>query len=312
VRGGDDRNQRSRKKRPTFFESEQWTRRNDERRAPVSRRTVSRRAASITLRVIDPEVWSALCWGLRERAEARLVEVGEMLAAFDLRLKGGEELAAREYELALDAYTAAGKLFDDAAEPPEFGGVAALAEALDAYTAAGKLFDDAAEPPEFGGVAALADIAAAHFAAAVAKHEGRPVPGRPRRCFYNPLHGQAAVAPSPVRKPKKNQRKAPQTPQKVHYPMCSECRDRSRANLPLDVLPVAITVRTGRRGTARVAAPYFLAGRSLWAATGYGSLPGSSDAEFVSRVLRGEYRPAGGAGTGARRSKRRWWWRRGA
>lgn len=283
MRGGDDRNQRSRKKRPTFFESEQWTRRNDVRRAPVPRRTAGRRvAASITLRVIDPEVWSALCWGLRERAEARLVEVGELLAGFDMRLRGGEESAAREYELALDA-----------------------------YSAAGKLFDDAAEPPEYGGVAALADIAAAHFAVAVARHEGRPVPGRPRRCFYNPLHGQASVAPSPVRRPKKDQRKAPAGSQKPQYPMCPECRDRSRANLPLDVLPTAITVRTGRRGTARVAAPYFLAARSLWAATGYGSLPGSSDAEFVSRVLRGEYRPADGAKDAARRSKRRWWWRRG-
>jgi hypothetical protein len=35
--------------------------------------------------------------------------------------------------------------------------------------------------------------------------------------------------------------------------------------------------------------------RSIWAATGFGSLPGSSDAELVRRVLRGEYRQAGQA-----------------
>jgi hypothetical protein len=32
------------------------------------------------------------------------------------------------------------------------------------------------------------------------------------------------------------------------------------------------------------------AAQSLWSATGFGCLPGSSDADLVARVLRGEYR----------------------
>lgn len=218
-------------------------------------------AETVTLRVVDPERWALLCGAMRAELEPRLVRVGEELAESELTLEGGEEQAARDYLLALDA-----------------------------YAAAGKLFDEAAEPPDLGGVAALLDIAAGHFAAAVARHQGKQAPPRRALCFYNPMHGAAFGGFDTSRKPKKRQRQAAAA--RARLPMCAECRGRTRANLPLDVLPAAVAVRTGRRSRALVAVPWFVVPRerSLWAATGYGSLPGSSEAEFVRQVLGGEFR----------------------
>ncbi|NUR60614.1 MAG: hypothetical protein HOV87_18415 [Catenulispora sp.] len=229
---------------------------------------VKKQPTTITLRRVDPERWNALCEAIRARLEPRLVGVGEKLTASELTLRNGEEQAAREYLLALDA-----------------------------YTAAGKLLDEAAEPAELGGVSALLDIAAAHFAVAIARHEGKPAPHRRSRCFYNPLHGAAASnAVDPSHKPKKRQRQPGSRGKgQPPIPMCADCRERARANLPLDILPAAVSVRVRRRARALVEVPYFMVphDRSIWAATGFGSLPGSSDAELVRRVMRGEYRQAG-------------------
>ncbi|NUP47472.1 MAG: hypothetical protein HOW97_09185 [Catenulispora sp.] len=224
---------------------------------------VKKQAQTITLRRVDPERWTALCGAIRARLEPRLVGVGEQLAASELSLRNGEEQATREYLLALDA-----------------------------YTAAGKLLDEAAEPAELGGVSALLDIAAAHFAVAIARHEGKPAPHRRSRCFYNPLHGAASSAVDPSRKPKKRQRQAVGRGRGPAVPMCADCRRRAQENLPLDILPAAVSVRVRRRTRALVEVPYFVVpqDRSIWAATGFGSLPGSSDAELVRRVMRGEYR----------------------
>lgn len=225
--------------------------------------TVRNRGETVTLRVVDAGRWSLLCLAIRADLEPRLVEVGERLAESDLTLRAGEEDATRDYLLALDA-----------------------------YAAAGKLLDEATEPPDLAGVAVLIDIAAAHFAAALARHVGRTAPHRRVQCFYNPLHGPASTGSDASRRPKKRVRQA--VAQQARFPMCADCKHRARANEPLDVLPAAVTVRTGRRGRALVAVPYFAVPRerSLWTATGYGSLPGSSDAELVRRVLGGEYRLA--------------------
>ncbi|MEY9930841.1 hypothetical protein ABH926_005488 [Catenulispora sp. GP43] len=223
---------------------------------------------TITLRRVDPARWAVLCGAIRIRLEPHLVEVGERLAGSELSLRDDEEQAVREYRLALDA-----------------------------YAAAGKLFDEAAEPVELAGVSALLDIALTHFAVANARHEGKQSPHRRGRCFYNPMHGAASHAgPDASHKPKKRQRRnspsgRPSGPGSM-VPMCAECRQRAQANLPLDILPAAVSVKTGRRSRALVEVPYFVVphDRSIWSATGYGSLPGSSDAELVRRVTYGEYR----------------------
>jgi hypothetical protein len=240
----------------------------------VRRQAPVRKAQTVTLPRVDPERWAALCAGLRVELEGRLVAVGETLTASDLTLRDGEEQAEREYLLALDA-----------------------------YAAAGKLLDDAQDPPEFGGVAALIDIAAVHFAVALARHEGRAVPHPRHPCFYNPLHGPANPALDMQRKPKKKQRQASPQNRAADVPLCPECRVRVKTNQPLDYLATAVSVKTGRRSEALVAIPYFLVARekSIWAATGYGSLPGSSDADLVRRVLAGDYRKAKAAPGKARR-----------
>lgn len=241
----------------------------DGRPRPVA---MKKQPETITLRRVDPERWAALSGTIRARLEPRLVEVGELLTGAELSLGSGEEQAAREYRLALDA-----------------------------YAAAGKLFDEAAEPVELAGVSALLDIAVTHFAVASSRHEGKQAPHRKRRCFYNPLHGPAShTGPDASHKPKKRQRRnSPPAARGLTVPMCADCRHRLEANLPLDVLMAAISVKVRRRSHALVEVPYFVVphDRSIWSATGYGSLPGSSDAELVRRVAYGEYRQAGkGAG----------------
>lgn len=234
--------------------------------------TPQRRADTVVLRRVDPEQWSALCATIRARLEPRLVGVGEELAASELALGAGEEQAEREYLLALDAYAAAGRLLDEA--------------------------DD---PADLGGVSALLDIATTHFAVAVARHNRKKSPHRRVRCFYNPLHSAAVSASDPSHRPKKRQRRT--TPQ---VPMCASCRHRLESNLPLDVLPTAVSVRTKRRKQVVVAVPYFAVprDRSIWAATGFACLPGSSDAELVRQVMQGEHRREKGAEKAVRLRKR--------
>lgn len=246
------------------------------------RRTAS---GTITLRRVDPDRWAALCAAIRARLEPRLVDVGEQLSGSELSLGNGEEQAAREYRLALDA-----------------------------YMAAGKLLDEATEPVELAGVSALLDIAVARFATATARHDGKHAPHRRGRCFYNPMHGPASHAgPDASHKPKKRQRQSAPAGRAPTVPMCADCRSRTQANLPLDVLPAAVVVRLSRRSRVLVEVPYFAVphDRSIWSATGYGSLPGSSDAELVRRVMHGEYRHSGrGADVEISMGKRGWFSRR--
>ncbi|MFD0632805.1 hypothetical protein ACFQ9X_15660 [Catenulispora yoronensis] len=113
------------------------------------------------------------------------------------------------------------------------------------------------------------------------------------------MHGVASKAPDPSHTPRKRRRQAQVWNKGAVVPMCADCRRRSQTDQPLDIVPVAISVRVRRRTRELVEVPYFAVpqDRSLWSATGYGSLPGSSDVELVRRVLRGEYRqtPATGA-----------------
>ncbi|GGW92141.1 hypothetical protein [Streptomyces lomondensis] len=122
-----------------------------------------------------------------------------------------------------------------------------LQHALDAYAAAGRVLDKARGLPDLAGVLALA-------------LEGRDAladtPGLPL-CFFNPLHGRAA-------------RRTGWRPlgrrDRLDVAVCQECGDALRDRRAPEVL--TDTAADGRT------VPYFElpAGRSVWAATGYGSL----------------------------------------
>ncbi|MFD5158391.1 hypothetical protein ACFWMJ_10010 [Streptomyces hawaiiensis] len=129
----------------------------------------------------------------------------------------------------------------DVAAPP------GLQQALDAYAAAGTVLDEARGLPDLAGALALAQ-------------EGRDAltgsPGLPL-CFFNPLHGRAALRTGwrPLG-----------SRDRLDVAVCQECADALRDRRAPEVLPD--TDENGR------IVPYFEvpAGRSAWAATGYGSL----------------------------------------
>ncbi|MEU7717368.1 hypothetical protein [Streptomyces tibetensis] len=122
-----------------------------------------------------------------------------------------------------------------------------LQRALDAYAAAGKVLDEAPGLPDLAGALALAQ-------------EGRDAlagsPGLPL-CFFNPLHGRAALRTGWRRIGHRD---------RLDVAVCQDCADALRDHRAPEVL--TDTARDGRT------VPYFElpAGRSVWAATGYGSL----------------------------------------
>nr|WP_237524904.1 NYN domain-containing protein [Streptomyces sp. SID5643] len=122
-----------------------------------------------------------------------------------------------------------------------------LQQALDAYAAAGTVLDEARGLPDLAGALALAQ-------------EGRDAlagsPGLPL-CFFNPLHGRAALRTGWRPLGRRD---------RLDVAACQECADALRDRRAPEVLPD--TDEDGRR------VPYFEvpAGRSAWAASGYGSL----------------------------------------
>ncbi|PTH88289.1 hypothetical protein C9J60_15710 [Streptomyces sp. A244] len=122
-----------------------------------------------------------------------------------------------------------------------------LQQALDAYAAAGTVLDGARGLPDLAGALALAQ-------------EGRDAltgsPGLPL-CFFNPLHGRAALRTGWRPLGRRD---------RLDVAVCQECADALRDRRAPEVLPD--TDEDGRR------VPYFEvpAGRSAWAASGYGSL----------------------------------------
>jgi hypothetical protein len=129
----------------------------------------------------------------------------------------------------------------DAATTPD------LQRALDAYAAAGTVLDEARGLPDLAGVLALAQ-------------EGRDAltgsPGLPL-CFFNPLHGRAVLRTGWRQLGRR---------ERLDVAVCQECADALQAHRAPEVL--TDTDEDGRT------VPYFElpAGRSVWAATGYGSL----------------------------------------
>ncbi|GAP53132.1 hypothetical protein [Streptomyces azureus] len=127
-----------------------------------------------------------------------------------------------------------------------------LQQALDAYAAAGRVLDEARGVPDLAGVLALAQ-------------EGRDAlacsPGLPL-CFFNPLHGRAALRTG--WRPLGRQ-------DRLDVAACQDCADALRDRRAPEVL-------TDRARDGRTVAYFELpAGRSVWSATGYGSLASPLD-----------------------------------
>ncbi|MFI9627300.1 hypothetical protein [Streptomyces sp. NPDC052042] len=138
-----------------------------------------------------------------------------------------------------------------------------LGRALDAYDAAGRVLDAARGLPDLVGVLALA----AEGRSALA-----PAPGLPL-CFFDPRHG-TAVRRTTWRPLGRRER--------ADVAVCEDCGQALRARRPPQVLAVRDQGRT---------VPYFEvpAERSLWAATGYGSLLSGRDDTLAARVGAGEF-----------------------
>ncbi|MEU3218519.1 hypothetical protein [Streptomyces sp. NPDC006971] len=148
------------------------------------------------------------------------------------------------------------ELADSAATP-------GLSRALDAYDAAGRVLDAAQGLPDLVGVLALT----AEGRSALA-----PAPTLPL-CFFDPRHG-TAVRRTTWRPLGRRER--------ADIAACEDCGRALRARRSPQVLAVRDQGRT---------VPYFEvpAERSLWAATGYGSLLSGPDDTLATRVGAGEF-----------------------
>ncbi|MFB7471601.1 hypothetical protein [Kitasatospora sp. NPDC056184] len=148
----------------------------------------------------------------------------------------------------------------DGADPVATPG---LGRALDAYDAAGRVLDAARGIPDLAGVLALA----AEGRSALAAEPRLPL------CFFDPRHGAAA-------------RRTTWRPlgrrERVDVAVCEDCARALHARRAPQVLAVRDQGRT---------VPYFEvpADRSLWAATGYGSLLSGPDDTLAARVGTGEF-----------------------
>ncbi|MET9535834.1 hypothetical protein ABZY02_35670 [Streptomyces sp. NPDC006649] len=147
-----------------------------------------------------------------------------------------------------------------------------LPRALDAYGAAGKVLDAAHGLPDLAGVLALVTDGRDALA------DGTPAPLP--LCFFNPLHGRAA-------------RRIDWRPlgrrDRLDVAACDACAQAVRTRRAPEVL-TAPESKGGR------SVPYFEipAERSVWAATGYGSLVRSDEDGMAARVGRGEFSQAAG------------------
>ncbi|MEU5393856.1 hypothetical protein [Streptomyces tibetensis] len=135
----------------------------------------------------------------------------------------------------------------EAARAADVATTPGLQQALDAYAAAGRVLDEARGLPDLAGALALAQ----EGQGALSGSPGLPL------CFFNPLHGRAArrTAWRPLGRR-----------DRLDVAVCDTCADALRDHRAPEVL--TDTDQDGRT------VPYFEvpAGRSPWAATGYGSL----------------------------------------
>ncbi|GLU49575.1 hypothetical protein [Nocardiopsis ansamitocini] len=143
----------------------------------------------------------------------------------------------------------------------------AFQKALDAGQAAGKALDETSDLAGLAGVRVLLDMSSE---ALEATRAGRSAPAPSPHCFFNPLH-KGATAPASWR--------AVGSRQRVRVPACVQCAGALKTHREPEALPAT---HEGRR------IPYYEvpAERSVWAATGYGTLR----SDLVQRILRGDLR----------------------
>ncbi|WP_033824157.1 hypothetical protein [Kitasatospora sp. MBT63] len=232
---------------------------------PPGRRE-SKEAGELVLRE-----WQVLRDRLSAIAAERVAAAGDLFRAAELRLPPGETAARRDYLWALEAYEAAGRLLDEAAGLP-----------------------DGTDLPDLTAAVVLAEQAVERLAAAHTVHAG----GRPRpfavRCFYNPLHGPAAVpaaggGKAVSRKSRRRPTVGAREAAADRRPACTSCRNAILAGQSPDVLPALLpAARTGRRGGPPVLVPYYAVPQqwSPWSATACGAY----DEGTPALVLRGGHR----------------------
>ena len=138
-----------------------------------------------------------------------------------------------------------------------------LSRALDAYDAAGRVLDTARGLPDLASVLALA----AEGRSALASGPGLPL------CFFGPRHG-AAVRRTTWRPPGRRER--------ADVAVCEACGQALRARRS----PQVLTARDQGRTVPCFEVP---SERSLWAATGYGSLLSGPDDTLAARVGAGGF-----------------------
>lgn len=170
--------------------------------------------------------------GLRRRAEAEVLALGESVQA---------------------------------ADPSHTPG---LPQALDAYAAAGTVLDAARGLPDLAGVLAL--VAEGRAALRSTTTPGAELP----LCFFNPLHGQADRRLTWRPLGRRNS---------LRVAACTACCTAVRTRRAPEVL--TDTAEDGRT------VPYFEipSERSVWAATGYGSLVREAEDGLPGRVARGDF-----------------------
>ncbi|MEU1318102.1 hypothetical protein [Streptomyces tibetensis] len=135
----------------------------------------------------------------------------------------------------------------EAARAADVATTPGLQQALDAYAAAGRVLDEARGLPDLAGALALAQ----EGQGALTGSPGLPL------CFFNPLHGRSALRTGWRPLGRRD---------RLDVAVCDTCADALRDHRAPEVL--TDTDQDGRT------VPYFEvpAGRSPWAATGYGSL----------------------------------------
>ncbi|MGY3676852.1 hypothetical protein [Streptomyces sp. TE33382] len=151
----------------------------------------------------------------------------------------------------------------EAVEHADGAATPGLSRALDAYDAAGRVLDAARGLPDLVGVLALV----AEGRAALDPASGLPL------CFFDPRHGTAVRRT--IWRPLGRRERA-------DVAVCEDCGQALRARRAPQVLAVRDQGRT---------IPYFEvpAERSLWAATGYGSLLSGPHDTLAARVGAGEF-----------------------
>ncbi|WAL97190.1 hypothetical protein [Streptomyces sp. Je 1-369] len=180
----------------------------------------------------------------------------------------------------------------EAARAADTGATPGLQRALDAYDAAGTVLDSARGLPDLAGVLALV-------------MEGRDaLAGTPDPlplCFFNPLHGRAVRTLS--WRPLGHR-------EQLRVSACTDCAHAVRDRRAPEVLTDTGTGTGTNTGTSAGSGPggtplpYFEvdASKSVWAATGYGSLidGGGPDAEdgLARRVGRGDFSRGRGSSRG--------------